>query len=104
SILGFNRNNDILWASALTYTSSLALVPILALAFSALAGLGGADRIRPFIGPYLPVSSPDITKTLVGFVNNPSAKSPGEVGGAILLVTVILTLGTIEQAFNSIFN
>ena len=29
SILGFSRNNDMLWASALTYTSSLALVPIL---------------------------------------------------------------------------
>ncbi len=104
SILGFNRNNDILWASALTYTSSLALVPILALAFSALAGLGGADRIRPLIEHYLAVSSPEITEELMGFVNNTSAKSLGEVGGAILLVTVILTLGTIEQAFNSIFN
>ena len=47
AILGASRNNDLLWASALTYTSSLSLVPILALAFSALAGLGGTDRIRP---------------------------------------------------------
>jgi membrane protein len=104
SILGFSRNNDMLWASALTYTSSLALVPILALAFSALAGLGGADRIRPLIERYLAVSSPEITDALMGFVNNTNAKALGEVGGAVLLVTVILTLGTIEQAFNSIFN
>jgi len=104
AILGFNRNDDMLWASALTYTSSLALVPILALAFSVLAGLGGADRVRPLIERYLAVNSPEITETLMGFVSNTSAKSLGEVGGAVLLVTVILTLGTIEQAFNTIFN
>ena len=104
AILGFSRNNDMLWASALTYTSSLALVPILALAFSALAGLGGADRIRPLIERYLAVNSPEITETLMGFVSNTSAKALGEVGGAVLLVTVVMTLGTIEQAFNSIFN
>src|ERR1700674_790015 len=40
----------------------------------------------------------------MGFVNNTNAKALGEVGGAVLLVTVIMTLGTIEQAFNSIFN
>src|SRR5579863_10135961 len=104
AILGFSRNNDMLWASALTYTSSLALVPILALAFSALAGLGGEDRVRPLIERYLAVNSPQITDALMGFVNNMNAKALGEIGGAVLLVTVIMTLGTIEQAFNSIFN
>src|SRR5579863_4649311 len=91
ALLGFSRNNDMLWASALTYTSSLALVPILALAFSALAGLGGADRIRPLIERYLAVNSPEITQTLMGFVSNTSATALGEVGGAVLLVTVVLT-------------
>jgi membrane protein len=104
TILGVSRNNDLLWASALTYTSSLSLVPILALAFSALAGLGGTDRVRPLIERYLAVNSPEITNTLMGFVNNTSAKALGEMGGAALLITVILTLGTVEQAFNSIFN
>lgn len=104
TILGTSRNNDLLWASALTYTSSLSLVPILALAFSALAGLGGADRVRPLIEHYLAVNSPEITNTLMGFVSNTSAKALGELGGAALLITVILTLGTVEQAFNSIFN
>jgi membrane protein len=103
SIQGFSRNNDLLWASALTYTSSLALVPILALAFSALAGVGGEDRVRPLIERYLAVDSPEITEALMGFISNTNAKALGEIGGAVLLVTVILTLGTIEQAFNSIF-
>lgn len=104
SLLGFHRNNDMLWAAALTYTSSLSLVPILALAFSALAGLGGADRIRPLVERYLALDSPEIAGAIMGFVKNINARALGEVGGAVLLVTVILTLGTIEQAFNSIFN
>jgi membrane protein len=104
SIMKFSGNNDMLWASALTYTSSLALVPILALAFSALAGFGGEDRIRPLIERYLAANSAEITDALMKFVSNISAKALGEIGGAVLLVTVILTLGTVEQAFNSIFN
>jgi membrane protein len=104
AFLGAGRNNDLLWASALTYTSSLSLVPILALAFSALAGLGGTDRIRPLIERFLAVNSPEITDTLMGYVNNTNAKSLGELGSAVLLVTVVLTLGTIEQAFDTIFN
>ena len=104
AMLGASRNNDLLWASALTYTSSLSLVPILALAFSALAGLGGTARVRPLIERYLAANSPEITDTLMGYINNTSATALGEVGGAILLVTVVLTLSTVEQAFNSIFN
>jgi membrane protein len=104
SILGFNRNNDLLWASALTYTSSLSLIPILALALSALKGLGGIDRIRPLIEHTLAVNSPEITEEILNLVGNLSGRALGEVGGAVLLVTVVLTLGTIEQAFNTIFN
>jgi membrane protein len=104
SVRGFQHNNDLLWASALTYTSGLSIVPILAIGLSAIKGLGGLDRIRPLIEHYLAANSPEITDQILNFVGNVSAKALGEVGGAVLLVTVVLTLGTIEQAFNTIFN
>jgi membrane protein len=104
AITGFNCHNDMLWASALTYTSSLSLVPILAVGLSALKGLGGADRIKPLIERFLAVNSPDIANAILGFVGNINAKTLGAVGGATLLITVILTLGTIEQALNTIFS
>ncbi len=104
SVRGFQHNNDLLWASALTYTSGLSIVPILAIGLSAIKGLGGLDRIRPLIEHYLAANSPQITDQILNFVGNVSAKALGEVGGAVLLVTVVLTLGTIEQAFNTIFN
>jgi membrane protein len=104
AILGFTRHNDMLWASALTYTSSLSLVPILAVALSAVKGFGGVSVMKPLIARYLAIDSPEIAQQILNFVENMSARALGTVGGATLLVTVVLTLGTIEQALNSIFN
>lgn len=103
SIEGFQRDNALLWASALTYTSSLSLVPILAVGLSAVKGFGGVERLRPVIEHYLAANSPEITNELFQFVGNLNARALGEAGGAALLATVILTLGTIEQALNNIF-
>jgi membrane protein len=100
---GFQRDNVMLWASALTYTTGLSIVPILAVALSALNGLGGAEVIRPLLERYLSANSPEITDRLMSFVSNVNAKTLGAVGAAALLFTVILTLGTIEQALNNIF-
>ena len=101
---GFNHHNDMLWAAGLTYTSTLSLVPILAIGLSAVKGLGLSDRIRPIIQHFLAANSPEIADRLMGFVGNINARTLGVVGGASFLVTVVLTLGTIERSFNSIFN
>jgi membrane protein len=100
---GFQRDNNLLWASALTYTTGLSIVPILAVALSALNGLGGAEVIRPLLERYLTANSPEITDRLMSFVSNVNAKTLGAVGAATLLFTVVLTLGTVEQALNNIF-
>ncbi|HKV55706.1 MAG TPA: YhjD/YihY/BrkB family envelope integrity protein [Candidatus Binataceae bacterium] len=104
AIAGYSRHNDTLWASALTYTLSLSLIPILAVALSAVKGLIGIDRVKPLIEHYLAVNSPQITDEMLQFVGNINAATLGAVGGATLLVTVVLTIGTIEQALNTIFN
>ena len=103
SVDGFQHDNDLLWASALTYTTGLSIVPILAVALSALNGLGGAEVIRPLLERYLTANSPEITDRLMSFVSNVNAKTLGAVGAAALLFTVVLTLGTVEQALNNIF-
>ena len=100
---GFQRDNVLLWASALTYTTGLSIVPILAVALSALNGLGGAEVIRPLLERFLGANSPEITDRLMSFVSNVNAKTLGAVGAAALLFTVVLTLGTVEQALNNIF-
>ena len=57
AVENFFENDDLLRASALTYTSALSIVPILALAFSALKGLGAQDQLRPLVARYLALGS-----------------------------------------------
>src|SRR5579885_1739071 len=101
--VNFINNNDLLWASALTYTMTLSIVPILALAFSVLKALGGSERIQPLIERYIALGSAQTTADLMRLVGNVNAATLGSVGGAALLLTVISTLGTIEYAFNMIW-
>jgi len=102
AVEGFIFNNDLLRASALTFTVALSLVPILALAFSAVKGFGGAERLRPLIEKYMGLGSS--STQLMSYVENVNAAALGSAGGAFLLVTVISTMGTVEQALNTIFN
>jgi membrane protein len=104
AVIGFNNHNDTLWASALTYTLSLSLIPILAVALSAVKGLVGTDVIKPVIEQYLAVKSSQLTDEILSYVGHINAATLGAVGGVTLLVTVLLTLSTIESALNTIFN
>jgi membrane protein len=101
---GFINHNDFLWASGLTYTTSLSLVPILAVALSALKGFGLVGRISPLIERYLAINSPVIAGEILNFVDKINARTLGLVGGITLVITVVLTLSTIEQSLNTIFN
>ena len=104
AVEGFINNNDLLRASALTFTVALSIVPILALAFSAVKGFGGAERLRPLVEQYLALGSSGASAQLMKYVENVNAAALGSAGGAFLLVTVISTMGTVEQALNTIFN
>src|SRR5262249_40251160 len=73
AILGFTNHNDTLWASALTYTLSLSLVPILAVALSTVKGLIGTDVIKPVIEQYLAIKSPELTNRILLYVGNINA-------------------------------
>jgi membrane protein len=102
AVEAFINNNDLLRASALTFTVALSIVPILALAFSAVSGFGGAERLRPLVEQYLGLGASG--SQLMGYVANVNAAALGSAGGAFLLITVISTMGTVEQALNTIFN
>jgi membrane protein len=103
TVENFIQNNDLLRAAALTYTVALSIVPILALAFSALHGLGMDQQLRPLIERYLALGSSTTSDQLMSYVSNVNAAALGTAGAAFLIITVISTLGTIEQAFNTIF-
>ena len=99
----FINNNDLLWASALTYTAILSIVPVLALALSVVKRFVGLDQIEPLITHYIALDSPIIANKLMYLISNANTAALGTLGAATLLITDIATLGTIERAFNHIW-
>ncbi len=91
-------------AMSLVYTTLLSLVPLIAVSFSVLKGLGVHYRVEPLLLNLLePLGEQgvEITSRLIGFVENIRADVLGTVGLAFLVFTVISLIQKIESAFNA---
>lgn len=97
-----NRHNLLLWASALTYSTLLSLVPFLALAFSIFKGMGIQDSLAPLILRQLAGDSLDIALRIMEYIQNTNTASVGIIGLLFLLVMVLLIMDSITAAFNQI--
>ena len=102
----FMRNNLMGHSSALTYSSMLAAVPVLAIVFAVARGFGFGSLIEERIRESLEVS-PEIADTVFSFVDSYLAHTHGGVfigAGLILLLYTLFSLTTnIEVAFNTIW-
>jgi membrane protein len=93
-------------AGALAYTSMFALVPFSAVVFSVLAAFPAFDawtaKVTHFIfSNFVPASARGLEQYLGGFAQ--SARNLTGTGVTALLVSVLLTMWSIEQAFNRIW-
>jgi len=96
----FAAHQGALRAAALTYTTILSLVPLLAIGFAALKGFGVQNVLEPLLLQVAGDSEETISK-LISYVNNTNVKSMGAVGLVMLVLTVISLLGRIEESFNA---
>ena len=96
----FMANNSLLRASALSFTTLLSFVPLFALAFSLLKGLGAQNRLAPLILTQVAAGSEVVVSRILSYINNTNMGSLGAIGLATLLFTAISMLGSIEDAFN----
>jgi membrane protein len=92
-------------AAALTYFSLLSVVPLLAVVFSLFKAFGGlakvADKLKDFLIEYLSYQSQgQVSEWVDHFVTSFHAGAVGLLGMAALIVTLILTLATVEDALN----
>lgn len=94
-------------AQALTYTTMLSLVPLMAITFSILAGFGVHNELEPLLKSALSFlgeeNATDFVNILIGFVENTRGIILGGVGLLVLLYTAINLMTTIESAFNRIW-
>ncbi len=105
---GFRGEAISLRASALTYLTLFALVPLLAVLYSVVDLISGdapiRDRVQSWVNSQLGIGAgAAIASALTSFTNKATVKTLGAIGFAVLLVSAISLLWNIESAFNHIY-
>lgn len=103
---GFRDNECPLHASSLTYSSLMAIVPILALALAVLRGLGAGEwaeeRLVQAIAA-MPDQFQDFVINVFTYVKNTNFATLGGIGLVLLLWTVVQVLSCVEMSFNRVW-
>jgi membrane protein len=101
---GFMRDQCLIRASALTYTTILSVVPFFAVAFSISKGLGlqNTNFMRMAL-EQLTAGKTAVVDQILVYINNTNVQTLGFVGMGMLLVSVFLVVGNVEKAFNTIW-
>lgn len=104
SVTGFFENQCLIRAAALTFTTILSIVPLLAVAFSISKGFGiqNTEFVR---GLLLRITGDraEVAERILTYIGNTNVKTLGWLGVITLLVTVFSMVGTVEKAFNTIW-
>jgi membrane protein len=98
----FHQDGCLLHASGLAYTSLLSLVPLLALMFAVLKGLGVQRRLEPLLLSRLGLD-PEVVERMMTYIDRTNFGTLGAVGAITLLATALAVLGSIERSFNHIW-
>ncbi len=102
-VRGFFADGCMLRASALTFTTLLSLVPLLALMFSVLKGLGVQNELEPLLLENLAVGGGAAVTKIVEYINNTNVARLGTFGLIFLVIAVLTLLSNIEKSFNSVW-
>ncbi len=103
-VRGFLADSCMLRASALTFTTLLSLVPLLALMFAVLKGFGVQNELEPLLLEQLAVGGNAAVTQIVEYINNTNVARLGTYGLLLLIITVLNLLSNIETSFNSIWD
>ncbi len=99
----FWSDHCLLHASALSFSTILAIVPFFALTFALLKGLGVSDRVESLILRQVTAGSQEAVGRILTFISNTNMGSLGAVGLIALIITVFSLLGSVEGSFNVIW-
>ncbi|MBR5820759.1 MAG: YihY/virulence factor BrkB family protein [Alistipes sp.] len=105
-VRGLLSHGTLVRSAALTYYTIMSLVPIIAVAFAVVKGLGLADGLAHSLYALFP-QSPEVIDHLVSFAENALARTRGGLMAAVALAAlfwaVIQMFSSIENAFNNIW-
>ena len=100
---GFREDHLSIHAAALTFSTLMSLVPLLAIAFSVLKGLGAGDEAERRLLEATAVPIQSFVQQILGIVDKTNFVALGWVGVAVLFFTVVQVLGSIERSFNQVW-
>ena len=103
TISGLRDQLILLRASALSYSTLLAIVPLLAIAFSMLKGLGVHSQIEHLLVNYLTAEQEAVSKKIIEYISNTDFKALGAFGTGLLIVAVLMMLSNVERTFNDLW-
>jgi membrane protein len=102
----FAHGDLTLRAMSLVYTTMLAIVPLLAFAFSVLKGLGVHRDLEPVLQGFLAPLGPrgdDLSDQIIGFVDNVSGSALASIGIVLLLLSLLTMAQKVESSFNFVW-
>lgn len=103
TIRGFQADQLLLRASALTYVTAISIIPMLGVIFAIIGLVGGDEVLVDFAINQLTTVAPEARETIRGYVNNLNFASFGTIGGALVFGTAIFALRHLEQTLNDVW-
>jgi membrane protein len=94
-------------AMSLVYSTLLSIVPLIALSFAVIHGLGIDRNFQPLLFEFfrpLGDRAADLTERVLGFVDHLQGGVLGSLGLAFLVWTVLSAIQKVEEAFNHIWH
>ncbi|MBR6978315.1 MAG: YihY/virulence factor BrkB family protein [Prevotella sp.] len=93
-------------AAALSFSTMMAIVPMVAVVFAIARGFGVSRHIEEWFSDVLS-SQPQVAEAIIGFVNSYLVNAKSGVilgfGFVVMLYTVIMLISNVEMAFNDIW-
>lgn len=103
---GIQEDDLAVRAAALTFSTLIALVPVLAIVFAVLKGLGAGDdalaRVEESLNA-MPEQFQSFVEQMLDIVNRTNFWALGWVGVLILFVTLVQVLSSVEMTFNRVW-
>ncbi len=104
ALVAFSRSGCAQKAAALTFTTLLSLIPLLAIMFALLKGLGVHNDLEPLLLKHLSVGSEEVVSRIIGYINNTNVARLGSIGLVMLVFTVLALISSIEKNFNELWH
>jgi membrane protein len=105
-VKGLVEDKCALQASALSYTTLISMVPVLAIVFAVAKGFDAQDMLMKVVQGYLeelPAHSAEFVNQVFSYVEKTNVGTLGVIGLGLIFWTVIKVLGKVENTFNSIW-